>query len=331
MKQLFDFQQDAVKSVLYHINTGTRRILMISLMGSGKTVMAAWLINHYLSQNKRCLFLVDLNVLIRQIGDELNDWKIPFTILQSGYKYDPSLPVVIASAQTIDSRLKTNSSIGEMMGSIDLIIVDEAHNLSYRKAAIALHDHYMQKETAIVGLTATPYRLNPKEYLGQWYDQKVVTLQPPDLIKSGRALPCRIYGFEDYFDLDTITLDKDGDYNEQDMAAQATQAKSLRKVFDEWQRLTPGHQTIAFCATVKHAIALADFLNEQGVAAKCITGDTGNDERLDMFKQLGTGAIKVLTSINTLTAGFNAPIVSCILYIRLTKSKAMYHQIIRNS
>jgi type I site-specific restriction endonuclease len=85
-KQLFSFQQTCLDNVNQAISEGSRSLALISLMGSGKTVMAAALIKQYVNEGKRVLFLVDLTVLINQISDELTEWGITHTILQSNRK-----------------------------------------------------------------------------------------------------------------------------------------------------------------------------------------------------------------------------------------------------
>jgi superfamily II DNA or RNA helicase len=324
-KTLFDFQQTCLDKIQTAIAQGERKILLISVMGTGKTVMSAALIKKYVDQGKRCLFLVDLTVLINQVCQELSEWNVPYTILQAGRRYDSTSPVIVASAQTIHARVK-NGDVEQLLGSLDLLVYDEAHNLTYRQISQRLYNHYLAQESVILGLTATPWRLNRQEYLGQYYNRVVVTLQPPQLIKLGRAVPCRVYGFEDYFNLDKIATDINGDYNSEDMAAQAIQTKSLEKVYTEWLRITPDFPTIAFCATVEHAKALSHYFNKQGIASAYITGDTDLEEREQIFTQMKDGSLKILTSINTLTAGFNLPLISCVLYVRLTRSKALYHQ-----
>lgn len=326
MKTLFDFQQKTVEGVQNLCDSGKKTVLLISLMGTGKTVMASWLVNQMVQQGKRCLLLVDLNCLIDQIASELWEWKIPYTILQSDRLFDPTLPVIVASAQTLEKRIERGAELREYLGNIDFIVIDEAHNLSYRKSTITLRNYYLDRGSTILGMTATPYRLSSQEYLGQWYEDVVVSLQPPELIKMGRAVPCRIFGFEDYFNLDEIATGADGDFLDTDMEAQSISKAQLHKVYDEWQTLTPDHQTIAFCSTVNHAIALSNYFTEQGVKSAYISGDTPPTERKKLFNKLESKDLTVLCSVNTITAGFNCECVSCILYVRLTRSKAMYHQ-----
>lgn len=193
--------------------------------------------------------------------EELKEWGIPYTILLGNSKYNPSSQVIIASAQTIDAKLKRRATIEKMLGKIDLMLFDEAHNLTYRQISQKFYkENVVNKHAILIGLTGTPWRLNTKEYLGQYYDCPIVTLQPPELIKMGRAVPCRIFGFEDYFDLDKISTDLDGDFNEQDMAQQGIQTQNLEKVYLQWVKLTPGQTTIVFAATVAHAQAIANYL-----------------------------------------------------------------------
>ena len=287
-KELFDFQKTTVDKVVELQSHGERTTLLISLMGTGKTVMAAWLIEQMFLKGKRCMFLVDLDCLVKQICTELTEWGMPFTLLKGKSKYDSTLPIVVASAQTIDSRKKKGATFQDYLCNFDLIIMDEAHNLSYRAIAIDIRNHYLENSDAkILGLTATPWRLNKKQYLGQYYNSVVVGLQPPELIRIGRAVPCRIFNFDDYFDLDEIALGDDGDYLDTDMEKQSISIKQLHRVYGEWKALTPNHSTIAFCSTVAHAKALAEYFTSEGVSAAYITGNTPTEEREALFKKLG--------------------------------------------
>ena len=62
-------------------------------------------------------------------------------------------------------------SHGKTHGCFDLIVLDEAHG--------AVASQYLQllekfPKAAVVGLTATPFRLNPKEDLGKVFKRSVV-------------------------------------------------------------------------------------------------------------------------------------------------------------
>lgn len=327
MKQLFDYQQKNVEDVLNSFKNGANSTLLISLMGTGKTVMAASIIHKYIYSEKRVLFIVDLTCLLDQVSNELWQWKVPYSVLQGDRNYDSTMPCTVASIQTIDARIRKHDELNlrDWLGNFDLIILDEAHTVSYREAMIGIRETYLPKSNTL-GMTATPWRLNPEQYLGEFYDSCVVGMQPPELIKIGKAVPCRIFHFDSFFDLNKISLGKDGDYLESDMEEQAISAECLEKVYTEWNYRTPGESSIAFCSSVEHARVLCNHFNEKGVPSGTINAKTSRDERQDLFKRLGNGEIKVLTSVNTLTAGFDCARVSCVLYVRLTKSKAMYHQ-----
>lgn len=326
MKQLFDYQEKIIADVTKSFED-YQTALLISLMGTGKTVMASALIRQYVYSSKRVLFLVDLNCLLGQISKELWEWKVPYSVLQGERNTDYTMPVIIASIQTIDARIRNKEiNIGEWLGHFDLIIIDEAHNLSYRKAMEDLRNFYNPKGTKFLGMTATPWRMNPEEYLGQFYKKVVVGMQPPDLIKIGRAVPCRIFHFDDYFDLNKIAKGVDGDYLDSDIEKQAISTAQLNKVYSEWQFRTPNEKSIAFCSTVNHAKLLAEYFSSKGVKSAYIHAKTSDKEREELFKQLKDGDLIMLASVNTLTAGFDCPNVSCILYVRVTESKSAYFQ-----
>lgn len=327
MKNLFDYQVKNVNDVLASFEKGANSTLLISLMGTGKTVMAASIIYKYIYSERRALFLVDLTCLLDQVSKELWSWRVPYSVLQGDRNYDPTMPCTVASIQTIDARMRRHDdlNLSEWLGKFDLIILDEAHTTSYREAMVGIRETYLPKAN-ILGMTATPWRLNSEEYLGQFYDSCVVGMQPPELIKIGKAVPCRIQHFSDFFDLNKISLGKDGDYLESDMEKQAVSAAHLEKVYTEWEYWTPGAKTIAFCSSVNHAKVLCDYFNDKGVPSGVIHAKTSHEERQSLFRRLKSGEIKMLSSVDTLTAGFDEPSVTCILFVRITKSKARYHQ-----
>jgi superfamily II DNA or RNA helicase len=322
-------QQRCVREIYSHIRNGVQTILLIAICGNGKTVMGGWIIKDATQKAKkptRCLFLVPRITLLSQAQEEFESLGMESTILQSSRKFDREANVIIASVDTIGSRLK-KQTIPEILGEgIGVIFHDEAHFTSYQKPAIALRNYYLSTGATIVGLTATPWRTKRAEYMGQYYEQVVVGQQAPDLIKAGRAVPSRIFILGGIFDLTAIDLGRDGDYRVDQVEEQGIKKAALDCVVREYRRLASNRIAIAFCATVHHAEKLAIAFRESGISADWITGETRESDRKEKFKALTEGEIQILVSVGTLNVGFNVRNISAVLFVRPTKSRSLWHQ-----
>jgi DNA repair protein RadD len=81
-----------------------------------------------------------------------------------------------------------------------------------------------------------------------------------------------------------------------------------------------------FCAGVQHAQHIADALNQQGVSAECVTGETPKKERERMIGDFKAGRLRSLTNANVLTTGFDYPDIDLIAMLRPTMSASLYVQ-----
>jgi superfamily II DNA or RNA helicase len=323
--ELRDYQQRMVGDVYGHIKGRIQRILAVIIMGGGKTYTSAWMIRDAVKRGHRCVFLVALNVLLEQTAESLRDLGVTCTILQGDRKVDPEASVIVASCQTIQARLRRGHRLEDLLGTPKLVVVDEAHNTAYLSVYEAIEDHYLDAGTIFLGLTATPWRLSKKEWLGQKFDALVVGPQPPELIQRGAAVPCRGFTLTGAFDLETLRI-RNGDYVDSDISNQACRPEALEHVVREWLRIARTRTTLMVGATVEQAAKTCQQFKRHGIPAEIIVGSTSQDERKAIFERVKAGQTRVICSVGCLTAGFNLPRIDCILYVRATKSKALFHQ-----
>ena len=320
------YQQDMVGRLYAAIHDGKRRLLWIALMGLGKTILASWVMRDAVSRSKTCVFLVPYTVLIDQTIETLGLLGVHCSALQGSRPCDLNAPVIVASMQTITARLSRGKTLDDILGHRDLVFVDEAHETAFHSKYPVLEDWCLSRGGYTIGMTATPWRLSPKQWLGQRFDTAIEGPQPPEAIKLSAVVPCRPFRLGSVFDLETLRVRSTGDYSEGDMSAQATKPEALQHVVQEWKRLAGDRPTIMVGSTIEQAQATQQVFAGAGVSTALIIGNTPMDERKAIFQQVKDGVVQIICSVGCLTAGFNLPIISCVLYVRATRSKSLFYQ-----
>lgn len=121
---LDDFQEQAVINTRQAVANGSDRVLLVSPTGSGKTIMAAAIIQSTVEKGNRIAFITSGRQLIFQMVRTLEDMGIQHTVMMSnsGYEYSPGAQVAVISKDTLASRIKN----GVPWTPPDVFIVDEA-------------------------------------------------------------------------------------------------------------------------------------------------------------------------------------------------------------
>ncbi|HEY9294844.1 MAG TPA: DEAD/DEAH box helicase family protein [Phormidium sp.] len=339
---LHEFQQKAKKEVYTYIKQGQKKILVIALMSFGKTYLAGWMIRDAVSRGRRCLVLLDRQCLVDQTPGDYEDLGLEPAVYQGKKGKGEAIKkasVVIASIQTIETRVRLAKEKGititveDLLGYFDVIHVDEAHLVAFREGYAAIQDTYLPRGAIFIGYTGTPWRIRKSEYLGQYFDVSVIGAQPPDLIRAGRVTFGRFFGAGKYFDYTQLDEGKDGDFLDSSVEAQAITSENLetalynfKKYFVDSQSNKVTRRSLAFCATVKHAKAICEYFVQSGYPCEVLTGTTKSDERKAMYERLKTQKIHIIFSVGALGIGLNLPFVDGILYLKPTKSKALFDQ-----
>ncbi len=148
--QLRDYQLDVVGRARARIREGKRRVIIQAATGAGKGVMAAHLLSACADKGKRAVFLVHRRRLIDQMIENCLDYGHRPGLIMAGYPRTPSLPIQLASRDTLFSRAVTNEWMD--LPDADLVILDEAHNCGARL------EHLLgrYRDAVLIGMTATP-------------------------------------------------------------------------------------------------------------------------------------------------------------------------------
>lgn len=352
MPELRDYQQKALTQVFSTL--GERgRTLLSAPTGSGKTAVAAEMIRQAVASGQVAVFLVHRDVLITQTRRTLDRWGLSGIALERASERavqqaeggvahfaDPATAIILASTATLTTsrgaRLRAIIEAAARSGRQVLVIYDEAHHagaVGVRRYLTPLVHQEIEtgRVSGYIGLTATAFRADgstgkleaafgPKD---AW-----VYIHQQGLFRSGHLVPHKetYLGVVTDQELDEITLAA-GDY---DVTAldEVINTERVNRAIANAVVERRGQAGIVFTVSVVHALAIKGLLDEAGISAAIITGETPAPERdalLDLFQG---GEIAVLVNCMVLTEGFDAPRTQYAVIGRPTRSAVLYRQIV---
>ena len=288
--------------------------------GAGKTFTGTFIIAKAMAQGKikNCLWLAHRKELVDQAKESMEEL---FPEIETGYwtaEHKQVGSVTYASVQSC-------RALHEAQKDWDLVIIDESHHVAdsdngYTKLLDRL------SPCPVLGLTATPYRLDGKDLV---FTRTYHEVRPIELIKAGYLakpvyLPFSTGGH--------YALDKRGSKSD-------FTSKSLR-MLDNTDRnqaivdliIENGDrfgQMIVFAIDVENAENLLSMLEEQ-TSLRCalITGTTDFMLRSSIRSKMASGSLDIVINVAVFTEGFDAPSVNTVIMARPTASKSLMLQMI---
>lgn len=312
--KLREYQQDLFQRIHSSIRQGIRSPLVVSPTGSGKTATFCYIAGRANNAGNPVLILVHRRELITQTSITLTRFGVPHGIIQPGITADPSKPVQLGMVQTIARRL---GKIKEPK----LIIVDECHHAAagqYRAIMTAF------PAATVIGFTATPLRLDGKG-LGDHFEEIIHGPTVEWLMANDHLCRPRYFAPPMAANMKGIKK-RGGDYAIDQLAEAMTSAKITGDAVKHYQKLTPGTRAVAFCVNIRHAEHVAGMFLEAGIPSGIIKGDMTADSRKQIVKDLSSGRVQVMVSVDVVSEGFDLPAVETAILMRPTQSLGLYLQ-----
>lgn len=281
------FQSSAREKLRAGFAAGHRCQMVMSPTGSGKTILAMFLIQECLMRNKRVIFVADRRTLINQTSEVADSLGLIShgVLMANHWRYNVHLPFQIASAQTLARRDWPDA---------DLIIIDESHT-----QLKAWTDHIPTCRAAVIGLSATPFSPG----LGKLFSNLVNATTMRELTESGVLVPMRVLSCTKVNMKGAATAG--GEWT--DKAAEERGMDIVGDVVHEWIKHAEGRKTIVFGSTIAHVEGMVREFNSAGIMAVAFTADTTDAERkeiLEDFKKPDS-ILRVLVSVEALAKGFD--------------------------
>ena len=312
---------------------GNMRNLIVAATGTGKTVISALDYRNYKKSNPgkpcRLLFVAHREEILEQ---SLYTFRAVLQDANFGEmfvgKYRPSsLDNLFVSIQTFNSKNLTEKTTNDFF---DFIIVDEFHHAAaptYQK----LLEYYRPK--ILLGLTATPERMDGKSVLCYFNNRIAAEIRLPEAIGRKLLCPFQYFGVTDTVDLDKLKwtaggYDKGELSNIYTFSGHIAERRAGLIVSSLMKYITDIDQVkgLGFCVSVEHAQFMAKYFVEHNIPARCLSGQTPDEERKNAKEELVSGAIRFIFVVDIYNEGVDIPEVNTILFLRPTESLTVFVQ-----
>jgi len=326
--ELRDYQS-AHKLSIYRKWKSVNSVLLQMPTGTGKTRLFVSIINDFqnyaekYNTNAHILVITHRNELVDQITKELGNYSLNCSLIDAGHRYSHYSPkdICVASIQTLSRRMFYWES-----HSFDLVIIDEAHHArskSYRRVL----DNW--KDSKILGVTATPYRMNGDGLIHE-FEELIVSPSVKQFIEAGWLSNYNYYSISEgndiYRGLSDIKLDSYGDYQVNDLWRYCKKDSIRAEIVASYLEYARGKKGIVYTINKAHNNPLCSEFRRSGIAASGIDNETRPEERERLVHAFRQGLITILCNVNIFTEGFDCPDVEFIQLARPTRSLGLYLQ-----
>ena len=322
-KKLYPFQDQAVTNIFNQlIELPLNANLLFQLpTGGGKTIIFSEIAKRFIKKfNRKVLILTHRIELGKQTSNVLTEAGITNKIINSEVKQLPQqshYQSFIALVETLNNRLQDNDQFIEDIG---LVIVDEAHNNSFRKIF-----HYF-KDVNILGVTATPLSSNKKLPLYQTYQSLIVGESISNLITQGYLCEGQTFSYD--VNLSSLRVGNNGEFTVGSHEQLYSQVIMQSKLIDAYEELGKGKKTLIFNAGILTSRSVYEAFKTKGYPVRHLDSTFSDKERVETLEWFRKTKDGILTSVSILTTGFDEPEVEVIFLNRATKSLTLYHQMI---
>lgn len=261
-------QIEALYSLEKSREEGFDKGLVVAATGIGKTYLSAFDSAKY----NKILFVAHREEIIKQAAQSFKNVRNSDDI---GFFYsnqkDTKNSFIFALVQTLGKEQYLNEEYFSK-DYFDYIIVDEFHHAvssNYKK----IIDYFTPK--FLLGLTATPERLDSKDVFALCDYNMVYEVRLKDAINKGWLVPFRYYGIYDetvnYEDIDY----KNGKYDDKQLEEALMLNKRGEVILNHYLKYN-SKRAIGFCTSRHHAEYMAKVFNENNIPSAAVySGEKG--------------------------------------------------------
>ena len=323
----FPFQEEILEKLQSERLIHNRyKNLIVAATGTGKTVISAFDFKSFIAKNSnaKLLFIAHRKEILEQARATFqgilkdNNFGELFVDGIEPEKYDS----VFASVQTLNNRI---NSIHLSESFYDFIIVDEVHHIaanSYRPILSRF------KPKVLLGLTATPERMDGEDILKDFCNTIAAEIRLPEALNRKLLCPFQYFGITDNIDLSNVEW-KNGRYLPSELTKLYTQndkrVGDIISSLEKYLRDINEVRALCFCVTQEHAEYMAEKFTLAGFKADYLISSR-NNEREELRKKFLKKEINYLFVVDIFNEGIDIPDIDTVLFLRPTESLTIFLQ-----
>ncbi|MBN4072951.1 DEAD/DEAH box helicase, partial [Crocinitomix catalasitica] len=219
--------------------------------------------------------------------------------------------------ETLNNRLQENATFIDNVG---LVIVDEAHNNSFRK----IFQYF--RAINILGVTATPLSSNKTLPLKDNYDKLIVGESIKSLIEGGYLSNAETFTYD--VNLHGLKIGVNGDFTVSSSDKVYSNYFMQEKLLFAYEEVAVDRKTLIFNSGIESSRSVYELFKKNNYKVRHLDSTFSDVDRKDILKWFKITEGAVLTSVGILTTGFDEPTVQTIILNRATRSLTLYHQMI---
>lgn len=338
MYKLRPYQEEAVKNTLDYFRKKRDPAVIVLPTGAGKSLVIAEIAR---IAKGRVLVLAHVKELVEQNYLKYKSFGLEAGIFSASLgQKDFEHKAIFGSVQSVAR------ADDDFFKDFSILIIDECHRVAedngtqYQDVILKLQKN--NPKLAILGLTATPYRMGIGWIYEYSHAGEQKTEQPRFFKRCVYELPLS-YMIKNKFLTVPVKVDIPVtcyDFSELTEKNRMYTMNEVEELLKNQKRLTPlivknivditeqfkRKGVMIFSATIKHAEEIMQHLPKD--EARLVIGDTEIKERDEIVEDFKNKKFKYLVNVSVLTTGFDAPHVDVIAILRPTESNSLYQQIV---
>lgn len=318
---LFPDQQRSIEKLRHELRYN-KSVLLQGETGSGKSVMAAYMIASSRAKGLKSAFVVPRRDLLHQMSRTFNKFDISHSFVADKKPFNPFSNTHICT-------------IGSLVGKPqciqpNIIFFDETHFGAVQLDKLI--NHYKSISAYVIGLSATPEKPNGRG-LGEYYSSMVTGPAVRELIDLKRLSDYRLFA-PSKPDLSRIKT-VNGDYAKGELASfMEHESVLIGDAVKHYQAHAAGRLNITFCTSIKHSEMTAQAFRDAGIPSMHMDGETPDDDRRRIAQAFARREIMNICSVDLLTFGYDlasasgddTAVIESISDLRPTKSLPLQRQ-----
>ncbi|MCB2300280.1 DEAD/DEAH box helicase family protein [Clostridium tagluense] len=299
---------------------GLDKGLVVAATGIGKTYLAAF---DSLGFHK-VLFVAHREEILNQAEISFKNIRPNIkTGFFSGKNKQSNCDVVFATVQTLGQKQYLCSEYFKK-DEFDYIIIDEFHHAAAGNYANII-EYFTPK--FLLGLTATPERLDNKDVFALCDYNIVYEVRLKGAIDKGWLVPFRYYGVFDDTDYTKISS-RNGKYDGEELETALMINKRADLILKHYKKYN-SKRALGFCSSRRHAEYMSKYFNENGIKACTVVSGAQTEfsmQRREAVDKLKKGELNIIFSVDMFNEGLDIPEIDMILLLRPTESPTIFLQ-----